>query len=100
MSLVQDMSTMRKTTGWYNGARLAAPPRRFLLPGSDPASEFGGGAISVYIWQSSLITVSLPWERDEEYFTTLLWQNTGRKYGLKSRMLFSEVYNIMVKLVS
>jgi len=43
MSLVQDVSTMSKTTGWYNGARLAVPPRRFLLPGSDPASEFGGG---------------------------------------------------------
>jgi len=32
-------------------------------------------------------------------FTTLLWQNNGRQNGLISRMLFSELYKIMVNKV-
>jgi len=36
----------------------------------------------------------------QQYFTKLLWQNNGRQNGLKSRMLFSELYKIMVKEVA
>ena len=35
-------------------------------------------------------------ERWKVYFTTLLWQNNGRQNGLLTRMLFSELYKIMV----
>ena len=35
-------------------------------------------------------------KRDEAYFTTLLWQNNGRQNGRISRMLFSELYKLMV----
>jgi len=57
------------------------------------------GAISVIFGAQ----VSLPihyWERDEVYLTTLLWQNNARKNGLIYRMLFSELYKIMVKKVT
>ena len=36
--------------------------------------------------------------RDEEYFTTLLRQNSGWQNGLKSRMLLRELYKIMVDI--
>ena len=36
-------------------------------------------------------------KRDKVYFATLLWQNNGRQNGLISRMLFSELFKIMVK---
>ena len=63
-----------------------------------PVSLRGGGDFS-NIWQSSLITGSLH-KRDEVYVTTLLWQNNGRQNGLISRLLFSELYKIMVKRVT
>ena len=39
-------------------------------------------------------------KRDEAYFTALLWQNNGRQNSLKSQMLFSDLYKIMVKEVT
>ena len=39
-------------------------------------------------------------QRDEVYFTTLLWQKNEQQNGLISRMLFSELYKIMVKKVT
>ena len=38
--------------------------------------------------------------RDEVFFITLLWQNSGRQNGLISPMLFSELFKIMVKEVT
>ena len=38
--------------------------------------------------------------RDEVYFTTLLWQISGLQNGFISRMLFSELYKIMVDKVT
>ena len=39
-------------------------------------------------------------KRDEVYFTTLLRQNNGWQNGLKSRMLFSELYTIMANKIT
>ena len=39
-------------------------------------------------------------KRDEVYFTTLLRQNNGRQNGLISRMLFSELFKLMVNKVT
>ena len=38
-------------------------------------------------------------KRDGVYFATLLWQSNGRHNGLISRMLFSELYKIMVNKI-
>ena len=58
------------------------------------------GAISVIFGSQ----VSLWWvhycKRDEIYFTALVWQNDGWQNGAISRMLFSELYKIMVKKVT
>jgi len=39
-------------------------------------------------------------KRDEIYFTTSLWQNSGWQNGLISRMLFSELYKIVVNKIT
>ena len=58
-----------------------------------------GGAISV-IFGSQVSSPVHYCKRDEAYFTTLLWQNNWEQNGLKSRMLFSEWYKIMVNKVT
>jgi len=67
-------------------------------PGADTASKCRGGDFRS-IWQSSLIT-GLFCKSVEIYFTTLLWQKTGRQNDLISRLLFSELYIIVVKKVT
>jgi len=67
-----------------------------LRPRGDPDSTFGGGAISVIF--DSQLSSWVPYY--EIYFTTLLRRNNGRQNGLISRMLFSELYKIMVKKVT
>jgi len=70
-----------------------------LYLGADPASKVGGGAISAIF--GSLVSLRVHYcKRDEVYFTTVLWQDYGRQNGLKSRMLFPELYKIMVKTVT
>jgi len=58
-----------------------------------------GGAISVIFGSQVSLRVHYC-KRDEVYFTTLLWQHNGRQNGLISRMLFSELFKIMVKKVT
>ena len=65
-------------------------------PKADPASKFRGGAILVIFGSQVSLRVHYC-RRHEVYFTTLLWQNNGRQNGLISRMLFFELYKIMVK---
>jgi len=63
--------------------------------------RLAGGAISAVSGsQVSLWVRYCKCRRDEIYFTTLVWQNSGRQNGLKSRMLFSELYKIMVNKVT
>jgi len=58
------------------------------------------GAISVIFSSQISFAGSLAYcKRDEVYFTILLWQNNGRQNGV-SRMLFSELYKIMVNKVT
>ena len=52
-----------------------------------PVSLRRRGAISVIFGSQVLLQVHYC-KRDEVYFTTLLWQNSGRQNGLISRMLF------------
>jgi len=68
-----------------------------VAPGVDPASTVrGGGAIS-----GSLASLRVRYyKRDEVCITTPLLQNNGRKNGLISRMLFYELYKIMVNEVT
>jgi len=66
--------------------------------GADPVSKVRGKDSS-NIWWSSLITGSIMQERNYRptaHCTTLQWQNNERKKRLISRMLYSELYEIMV----
>ena len=58
-----------------------------------------GGTISVIFGSQVSLRVHYC-TRDEVYFTTLLWENSGRKNGLTSPMLFSELYKIVVNKVT
>ena len=58
-----------------------------------------GGEISVVPGSQVLSRVHY-YKRDEVYFTTLLWQNNGRQNAPISRIVFSELYNIMVNKVT
>ena len=58
-----------------------------------------GGAISVVFGSQLALRVHY-WKSNEVYFTTLLWQNNVRQNGLISRMLFSELYKVMVNKVT
>jgi len=62
--------------------------------------RLGGGGDFSNIWHSSLIMGSLLHKRDVVYFTTLLWQNNGQQNWLISRMLFSELFKMIVKKVT
>ena len=69
------------------------------VSGAGPASHFRGGAISGIF--ASQVSVCVHYcKKDEVYFTTLLWRNNGQQNDLISRMLFSELYKIMVKKVT
>jgi len=58
-----------------------------------------GGAISVIV--GNQVSQRLRYcKRDEACYTTLVWQNNGRQNGFSSRMLFSEMYKIMVNKVT
>jgi len=63
--------------------------------GADPASKLGG-AISVILCSEVSLRVHYC-KRHEVDFATLLWQNNGQQNGLISRMLFSELYKVIVK---
>jgi len=69
-----------------------------IRSGADPASEFRGAISEIFGSQVSLRV--LRYKRDDVYFTTLLWQNSGRQNGLASRMLFSELYKIIVNKIT
>ena len=58
-----------------------------------------GGEISV-IFGGQVSSCVHYCKRDEVYFTTLLWQNSGRQNGLISRKLFTELHKITVKKVT
>jgi len=67
--------------------------------GADPASKFRGGRDFRNI--GSQVSQRLPYcKRDEAYFTTMLWPNNGWQNGLILRMLFSELYKIMVNKIT
>jgi len=77
---------------------LATPLTESSIQGRiHPASL--GGAISV-IFGSQVSLLAHYCKSDEAYFTTLLWQNSGRQNIPISRMLFSELFKIMVKKVT
>jgi len=63
------------------------------------SSQLVRGAISV-IFRSQISLRVHCCKKDKVHFTTLLWQNNGQKNGLMSRMLFSELYKIMVNKVA
>ena len=65
---------------------------RDLNPGADPARKFRGEISVVFGSQVSLRVLYC--NRDDVYFTTLLWQNKRRQNGLTSRMLFSELHKM------
>jgi len=66
---------------------------------ADPVSKFTGGNFS-NIWESSLMTGSLLYKRRSILQKILLWQNNGRQNRMISRMLFFELYKIMVNNVT
>jgi len=69
-----------------------------IRSGADPGSNFRGAISAIFGSHGSLCVHYCG--GDEVYFTTLLGQNNGRQNGLISRMLFSELYKIMVKKVA
>jgi len=69
--------------------------RKQIKPRADPARKFRGEFSVVFGCQVSLRVHFC--KKHEVYFTALLWQNNGRQNGLISRVLFSELYKIMVK---
>jgi len=60
-----------------------------------PAVRLGVGAISIIFGSKVSLRVHYC-KRDEDNFSTLLWQNSGRQNGLISRMLFYELYKVML----
>ena len=76
-----------------DGVREASTQRRI-----QPASLGGGGDFRNI---GSQVSQRLPYcKRDEAYSTTMLWLNNGWQNGLISRMLFSELYKIMVNKIT
>ena len=70
-----------------------------LMQGRIQPETLDGGAILVIFGRQVSLRVRYC-KRAEVYFTTLLWQNNGRQNGLMSRMLFSELYKIVVNKVT
>jgi len=77
--------------------RIPARLNGYYLTGTQPVI-LGGAISATFGIQVSLCAHDC--KRDEVYFTTVLRQSSGRQNGLISRMLFSELYKIMVKKVA
>jgi len=60
--------------------------------------RLGWGAISVIFGGQVSLGIHYS-KRDENNFTTLLWQNNGQQNGFTTRKLFSELYKITVNVV-
>jgi len=73
-----------------------SPTQRVVRGRIQPVAE---GAISIMFGSQASLRVRNR-KRDEDYFTTLLWQNNGRRNDLVSQMLFSEFYKIVVNKVT
>jgi len=73
---------------------------RSLSAGEDPARKFSGGGAIPAIFRSQVSLRVHYSKRDEVFFTTLLRQNNGLQDDLISRMLFSELYKIMVSKIT
>ena len=69
--------------------RFVKIPAGLSTAGSDPASKFKGGAISIIFGSQVSLRVHCC-KTDEVYLTTVLLQNNGRPTSRISRMLFSE----------
>jgi len=67
-------------------------------PGTDPANRVRGAISAIFVSQVSWRVQYF--KRDEVYFTTLLWQNNGWQNGLVVRMLFYELYTLLVNTVN
>jgi len=84
-----------KVSNW-NGDACQRFSYNQLIPRADPATAVGGGDISVILYLVDKPYYGFTAVREMKYFTTLLWQNSGRQNGLIPRMLFSDIYKIMV----
>ena len=69
-------------------------------PGAESASKVRGAISATFGSLSQVSSWVRCCKRVEVYIITLLWQNNERQNGVISRMLFSDLYKIMVNEVT